>query len=758
MRILAAAAGGFAAGCGAYCLGLSGRLCLLFGCAFLLMGAAGLLLRRRRALYFAALLLLGLGAGLLHCRVYETRVMEPARARDGREGTVLAYAADFPEETGYGWQLRVREAESGTLLAVYGDICPVPEAAPGDLLELTGVFRLADTLGGEKTLSYYADGLRLRLDVTRPPEQTGEARPGLYAMVYVSEGVKALLQETVPEQARGFLAAMLTGDRTLLWEDEALTGAFEVIGISHVFAVSGMHVSVLAGFVLLLFGRRRWSAVLAALLSLGFAVMTGFSASVTRAFVMQFFVLLAPVAGRENDAPTSLFAALLLLLLPNPHALASLGLQLSFLATAGLVWLAPHLNRRLTEPLEKKQVRKRMSRLLRVCLCFLAASFSATAAALVMTAPLSASAFRTASLISPAANLLFVPAAEAAFCCGAASAALGAVWLPAGKLFGAAAGFFAEYVRRGALLFARFPLASVYTNMSIVFFWLLFASAVFLLVRVKNGTLRSYGRAAAAVTVTLCAVLLCTAGENAAEPLSVAVLDVGQGQCVAAVSAGGTLVADCGGDALENAGDTAADYLHSRGARRVSVLVLTHYHDDHANGVEQLFARMPVDAVVLPEPAEEDVPRAEAILRLAKEQESAVLWIREVTRISFGSAEAVIYPPLGVLDENERCMALTVSAEGFDAVITGDLPGTLERELANRYALPDAELLVVGHHGAKASACQALLEAVKPEAAAISVGINAYGQPAPELLLRLQEAGIAVYRTDEDGTVTFRMR
>ncbi|MBQ3200767.1 MAG: DNA internalization-related competence protein ComEC/Rec2, partial [Clostridia bacterium] len=177
-----------------------------------------------------------------------------------------------------------------------------------------------------------------------------------------------------------------------------------------------------------------------------------------------------------------------------------------------------------------------------------------------------------------------------------------------------------------------------------------------------------------------------------------------------------------------------------------------------ANGVSQLFARVPVEAVALPMPAAEDAERAGEILQLANDHGCGVLWITERTRITFGEAKAEILPPIGEEDENERCLTVVLSAGEYDAVITGDLPGSLEMQLTAAYDLPDAELLVAGHHGSVSSTTQELLETITPEAAAISVGANGYGQPAEVILRRLQSAGIAVYRTDEDGTVTFRMR
>ena len=101
-------------------------------------------------------------------------------------------------------------------------------------------------------------------------------------------------------------------------------------------------------------------------------------------------------------------------------------------------------------------------------------------------------------------------------------------------------------------------------------------------------------------------------------------------------------------------------------------------------------------------------------------------------------------------------MCVLATAEEYDILITGDLNETAERLLLRQYALPDVELLVAGHHGAKTSTSQLLLDAVRPETVAISVGEgNLYGHPHVETLERLQKMGVQVCRTDLMGDLTF---
>jgi competence protein ComEC len=118
----------------------------------------------------------------------------------------------------------------------------------------------------------------------------------------------------------------------------------------------------------------------------------------------------------------------------------------------------------------------------------------------------------------------------------------------------------------------------------------------------------------------------------------------------------------------------------------------------------------------------------------------------------------MLYPPLGEGDMNEQGLTVLCSANDFDVLITGDMAGSTEKKLVQRYTLPDIEVLVVSHHGSKYSTNMDFLEAVKPETAVISVGDNSYGHPSDAALARLAVKEIEVYRTDLQGNILLTVR
>ena len=127
--------------------------------------------------------------------------------------------------------------------------------------------------------------------------------------------------------------------------------------------------------------------------------------------------------------------------------------------------------------------------------------------------------------------------------------------------------------------------------------------------------------------------------------------------------------------------------------------------------------------------------------------------VKEKTVLPFGEAEVTVFPPVGKAEDNERGLSLLASVGEQDFLLTGDMDAATERQLLNRYDLPDVEVLVAGHHGSKYSTSEDLLCALQPETVCISVGSNRYGHPADEILCRLVEHGCAIYRTDLQGNI-----
>ena len=220
-----------------------------------------------------------------------------------------------------------------------------------------------------------------------------------------------------------------------------------------------------------------------------------------------------------------------------------------------------------------------------------------------------------------------------------------------------------------------------------------------------------------------------------------------------------TLMFDCGGqNTLENAGETAAVWLEGAGRNRVDTLVLSHLHEDHANGVSMLLEMLPVRRIILSPDADADAELLPEIQQAAEAHGTELVLLQADSSFREGNITVQLFSPPDSGEENERCIISLVSVGDYDLLYTGDSPKRAELQLIQTHSLPDTELLVVGHHGSDTSTDPVFLDAVRAEQAVISVGRNnSYGHPSRQVLARLQSRGMEIYRTDRNGTVEVRV-
>lgn len=724
------------------------------GC--MLAALAGLKLRgswRLRVILAA----FGLAAGLLWTAGYDWYIVRPARQLDGRQETITVTVTGWPEEVRSGLSLPAElSLQRGPVLKLqlYASGEGYDALQPGDTVTLSARLRLANTSYGEETYTRYARGTFLIANARGTPAITPASKlPLRFYPALAARSLRESIARCFSDQTAPLISALVTGDQSGL--SGPLSSALRRAGLSHTVAVSGLHVGFLAGLAATLLGRfRRRSALVSILLMVLFALMTGGSPSVVRAAVLQSLSLLAPLVNREYDPATGLSAALMLLLLWNPYAAASVGLQLSFASVAGISLLSGPLNARWTArlPTKPKAWHLRLGcGVVRLC----AASLSTTAGALLFTTPLTACYFGFFSLVAPLSNLLGLWAVSLSFLGGLGTALLGLIAPVAGRALALLTALPARCLIALALGLAKLPYAALPLDSPCLVLWLILVYAVALACRF----VRSLYRPVIPLTacgITLCAALLSTALSAGGGTLSVAVLDVGQGESVLFSSGGRTALVDCGGSGYRDPGDVAADAIQRLGGNRLDLLVLTHCHADHSNGIPQLLSRLSVDTLLLPAALpEEDTALRQEILAAATAQGTRILLVEEDCTAVLGEAILQIFAPLGTESTNEAGLSILCTAGEFDVLVTGDMDAEIEALLTAHTALPKVELLVAGHHGSASSTSQQLLNTIRPDYAAISVGYNSYGHPRTEVLLRLADVGCQIYRTDWMGTIRF---
>lgn len=735
---------GFAMACWVTGAGLSWVWLMVLAMVGGISAVAGICLRKRVAV-MGAVGIIGIGLAVGGCwdLAYREYYLDPAIAMDGVVQTCTIQLSDYTTSSNYGSTGEATVLIDGKTYRIKVYLDEDMHLKPGD--RITGEFRFrCTTFGGAEEATYHAGkGVFLlayqECDISWDP---CEETPWWCIPAVLRKEIRDRLDAFFSGDAAGFARALLLGDASKL--SYSIDTALKISGIRHIVAVSGLHVSILFGALSMLTLKRRFLTLVLGVPSLVlFAAVAGFTPSVVRACIMVCLMMVAQALDREYDPPTALAFAVVVMLAADPLTITTVGFQLSVVSVAGIFIFAEPISAWIRSRFKlKKRWQER-------ALSAAATSVGISLGATLLTMPLCAWYFGCVSLIAVLTNLLTLWMVSltfyglillcllSIFCTGGAMVLSKVLLLPIGAVLGC------------AKLLAGLPMAAVYTRSRYFVAWLVFAYillAVYLLSRKKRPLVLC-----CCVLLGLFAAQIFSAAEPLADECRVTVLDVGQGQCILFQSGGGNYLVDCGGDSDAGAADVAAETLLSQGITLLDGLIVTHGDRDHAGGVLDLLTRIDTDLLLI---LESDKDKLADVIAAAGSAD--VVYVDRDLELSFGNVKISVYGPIFPGESNENSLCVLFSTENCDILVTGDRSALGERSLLRRVELPQVDVLIAGHHGAKDSTCQELLEAVRPEVVIISVGDNRYGHPAPETLERIRAYTFEIYRTDLDGTVVFR--
>ncbi|MEX2289520.1 MAG: ComEC/Rec2 family competence protein [Mycobacteriales bacterium] len=550
--------------------------------------------------------------------------------------------------------------------------------------------------------------------------------------------------DPLPARERGLLPGLVVGDVSRL--DAQVREDFRTVGLTHLTAVSGSNVAIVTGAVLLLARGLGVGLVLRGVLALlglaGFVVLARPDPSVLRASVMGVIGLLALVTGTRRTAMPALAAAVILLVLVSPPLAAAPGFALSVLATAGLLVLAPRW---------REQLRRWMPG-------WLADAIAVPAAAQVACGPVVVAFSAQLGLLSVPANLLAIPAVAPATVTGVTAALLAPVWLPAAQAVAWVGWLPTAWLTLVARLGASVPGAAVPWPDGGRGALLLAALTAVVLPALARRRLRR------ALTAAFLGAAVATAGLAAVRPAwpppgwFLVACDVGQGDAVVLNASGGSaVVVDAGPDpALV---DGCLDRL---GVRRVPLVLITHLHADHVDGLPGIVRGRRVGVVQLGPLEEPEEQAAEVVAWAARaDVPLQVPALGEQRRLA-DLRWTVLAPGRAFRgtnsDPNNSSLVLRVEVGPSSVLLTGDVEPEAQRDLLRRNLDLRATVLKVPHHGSRHQE-QAFLDAVGAAVVLTSVGAdNTYGHPSADVLDRLVERGARSFRTDLDGDIALAHR
>lgn len=738
-----------------FCTAIAVGAYLLMGNMLAILGAAcaavavvlAFVIRKHRWIRIPIAVLAGLAVGFAWFWVYDGGYLSPARDLDGVTTQAAIEIIDYSFENDYGVAADGNAKWNGNTYRIRLYLHEKRILNPGDLVTGTFYFRITDKGGSKEPTFHRGNGIQLLAYQNGEIEIDKKDAPWwYYPVASLRQSMLTMIARLFPQDTEAFARALLLGDDSDIGYE--LNTAFKVTGIRHIIAVSGLHVSILFGFIYLITARKRLLTTLVGIpMVLLFAAVAGFTPSVVRASIMHIMMVVALLFDREYDAPTALSFAGLVILATEPLAVTSVGFQLSFGCVAGILLFSVPIRNWLMA--DKRLGRYKKKHYIGKLVRGFAASLSASLGAVSLTTPLCAYYFGCVSLISPLTNLLTLWMVTFVFYGIMAACAIGAVSFAAGQVVAWVVSWGIRYIVVLCKLLSKIPLAAVYTQSRYIVIWLVFLylllTLLVILRRKKPALVVSFA------VFGLCAALLADWIPPMTDACRMTVLDVGQGQSIILQSEGRTFLVDCGGSYADDAADIAAEKLLSMGISRIDGLILTHYDLDHAGGAEQFLTRIQVDMLLLPVWDEEEM-----LAQRLSSHEQAILVDKDLL-LEYDTSKLTIFTSESKDSGNESSLCVLFQAGNCDILITGDRSASGERALLQKTQLPQLEVLVAGHHGSKNSTGQELLNATKPQVVVISAGENnSYGHPSQELLNRLENLGCIVFRTDQDGTIIIR--
>ncbi len=650
----------------------------------------------------------------------------------------------------------------------------------GDLIKVSGRLNIPDTLDDFDYRGYLAN--RGIYSVMSYPEiKVLERDKGCItlAWIYSLRGRLAqTLAEILPEPQAALAQGILLGMRGNI--PQTLKDDFSHTGTAHILAISGQNLSIIAGILvsigIWLFGRRHYIYIWLALGIIWlYTVLTGLSPPVIRASIMASLFLAAELFGRQRSAVPALALAVAVMIGISTSILRDASFQLSFLAMAGLIFIATPL-----QNLSRRAVGNTLGQhgFLPSAANLVLDSLVVTMGALIAVWPVIAYYFNIVSLVAPLTTLLIVPILPGIIIFSVLAAGSGMVFLLLGEIVGWVDWLFLSYFLLVVRVFAGLPISYIYfpyaDSTFLIIYYVLLAVTIWLVahqrqVQSRVGKVLESVRGLSVrlkmkwivVPLLVIAILVMTAAATIPDnQLHVYFLDVGQGDAIL-IQRGNQQVLIDGGPSPQ-AINLELGKRMPFWDRTIEIVVMTHPDSDHLTGLVEVLKRYHVGQVLYPD-FESDLPLYTQWLQLVDKKGIISTLAQAGQQINLGddvemSVLSPAIPPLFEAGSDDNGIVLRLSMGKVSFLFTADISWQAEFALITRRADLNSTVLKVAHHGSGSSTTAEFLSVVSPEVAVISVGKdNRYGHPTPETLARL-DAGIGeknVYRTDELGTIEF---
>lgn len=565
--------------------------------------------------------------------------------------------------------------------------------------------------------------------------------------------MKKHIETTLPESLVAEAQALLIGSQDQV--DHELQRAYQKLGITHLFAISGLHVALVSWLFfegLLRIGVRKEMATIVLLIILPiYGVLAGGAPSVWRAVSVVELIMLMRYARWQISIDDALAISFLCFVLLEPGVIYQIGFQLSYLATVSLVYSGV---------------------ILRLSTNWLIRSFLITFVCQLLVYPLLLHHFYEISISSFLANIIFVPLFSFVILpLNIAMFVITILSMPVAKVLFAGYEPLRIWLTTFILYVQELPFQLWSPGKPAI--WLICVALISVLAGFYFIEIKHYGKFAVVIFIPAICIHLLPMLFNETK---LTFLNVGQGDCtvielpfrraVYVIDSGGLLRFEqelwkTSESPYEVGRQVVVPFLKGKGIRDVDIFIVTHADADHVEGAEEILQEINMHEIHLT-PGSMDKPVMRDLLMEAKKRKVPVKEKIQGTAWRIGRTSFYYLWPRDTLYEgNDDSIVLYMQQGSFRALLTGDLEEHGEQELIHLYnkQLADMTLLKAGHHGSKTSSIEPFVELLRPELTIFSAGLNnRYGHPHDEVVERFASRNLPILTTGIDGTIEVRIR
>ncbi len=551
-----------------------------------------------------------------------------------------------------------------------------------------------------------------------------------------SQATISLFNKHLSERNAQIMTSIILGKSSFLIEEDI--SYYRELGLAHVLAVSGLHIGIIAGFILLIFSRigikRRYNFVLTLGIIWIYIFFIGLPPSAIRAGLMFTILYFSKLSHEPYDGLNSIYASMILCLLINPYWLFHIGFQLSYAATISLLVLSPRIS---IYPTRIKTIKTAIT-ILGVNIGLL---------------PIQSYYFNSIPLLGIISNILIVPFLSIGLIFGMIMLIL-QVTIP---ILNMGVGTALDMI-----LTIQYKFVEVIYSMDVISFNIfspgileigLYYVLIFILFRLIDIKGFPFYVNKIIFYYLLLFILISTLDMTFKDDIEIDFIDVGQGDSILIKTQAQNFLMDTGGSPVESfdiGKNITLPYLKKQGIFKLQGVIITHFDEDHSQGLAAIIDEMKIDKIFV-----SYLPQGELLENIKKKNIPIILLKKDDCILLDNNTSLQIIWPFDNVEElssNNKSLISILNYKDYIVLLTGDMER--EVELSLKDDLSKVNILKVPHHGSSTSSSQDLLGVIKPEASIISVGRNNfYSHPNADVIERLQSIGSKIYRTDEMGMI-----